>query len=201
MQSFPMWPLLVAKGKKVLDTLKSKGALQVHVLSDRLVKAEAAHAIVNNPISGFRRADLMKNMILLADEIENFREDILIEVVRRLAVGNFEFLLQELKTPNDTVLDKLARFVDSLCIWRGSTDIPEFDAENPSLRPIAPRIMAKHSDPTSQDLADDDMKALMKLSKSESAPSTVAVTGGGADDAESGIVVKSEDELWEDCLD
>ena len=177
-----------------METLKARGAMQAHVLSERLNCAEAAHSIANNPIPSFRRADLMKTMIILGEEIEHFREDTLMEVVRHLAVGNFEFLLKDLKAPNSTVLDKLALFVDSVCIWRGSADIPEFDAENPSLRPIVPRITAKRTTPTSQD--DADMLALMKLSDT----STVAVTGV-ADDGECGIVVKSDDELWEDCLD
>ena len=180
-----------------METLKARGAMQAHVLSERLNCAEAAHSIANNPISSFRRADLMKTMIILGEEIEHFREDTLMEVVRHLAVGNFEFLLKDLKAPNSTVLDKLALFVDSVCIWRGCADIPEFDAENPSLRPIVPRITTKRTTTiTSQDAPDDDMMALIKLSDT----STVAVAGG-ADDGECGIVVKSDDELWEDCLD
>ena len=176
-----------------METLKNNQAKEQHVLSDRLVRADTAHTLAQNPIASFRRIDLMRYMLILQDDIDDFRVDTLTSVVLSLSTGNLETVVKELcsPTPPESAASKLASFVDCMCLWRGSEDVPAFDADQPTLRPLVTKLLAQGAP------ADSDVDDLLKLqSKTDVDDGGEHAAGAGSDD----VGMKSSDELWEDWV-
>lgn len=176
----------------MLETLQARQAKEAHVLSERLVRCEAAHQLCQNAISSFRRADLLKLMLTLQDDMADVRDDTLTEVVTKLVTGNIElFLTKDLLTPDDQSLATLQSLVASLCLWHGSDDIPEFSGEMPSLRPVLTRLLNKD-----RRGGDKDFDDLMEMEENTgSADNKGAATATSTAEA---IKLPTVDELWED---